>query len=390
MKFIGVFVALFLLGFCGAAKSAVRAEYSGAWYNPLQSGHGLSIEVISTERSIAFWYVYNSSGHPLFLYADGINVGNQIQAKVYYFEGMTWGVFDPATNIRSDWGTITITFHDCRNATLEYDSNVPISGEVFGSGQIPIYHLASIDDFKCFDFPLAGIYFGKADTGESIFGDPEANGYAVVTETGSFNFYSGGIMLSAQMEITEGHISHFSMSGKAHLRSADGITFSGQFFGQGNHDSDRIALRFDTTEPHAAGDVLLTKMSRKSSRSISLSELAGQWIVVNPMTGWVGIESINSDGTFVFTDQLGCTFNGKIDIPNIEVSLLEATVEISECDSNSGLFAGSGAFIEDEYIYSSSDLMILMLWNEEGIGTMLSFVSLQPNSSTTGKFKSAE
>ena len=55
----------------GSALAEVRPEYSGSWYNPDQSGHGFSVEVLSTERSIAYWFTYDPFGNPIFLYADG-------------------------------------------------------------------------------------------------------------------------------------------------------------------------------------------------------------------------------------------------------------------------------------------------------------------------------
>ena len=96
MKCICTITTVLLLLFSSLAKSDVRPEHSGAWYNSAQPGHGFSIEVINSERSSVFWYVYDTVGNPIFLFADGENFDNQIQAKVYYYEGMIWGIFDPA------------------------------------------------------------------------------------------------------------------------------------------------------------------------------------------------------------------------------------------------------------------------------------------------------
>jgi hypothetical protein len=375
MKLVVFTVAIFLLVVFSPAYSDVRPEHSGAWYNPLQSGHGLSIEVIDSERSIIFWYVYDLSGRPLFLYAEGINVGDQIQAKVFYFEGMIWGEFDPASNIRSEWGTMTIMFHDCHNATLEYDSTFLIDGEPFGAGQMSLHHLVSIDDLKCFDFPMTGIYFGRADLGNSMFGDPESKGgFAVVSENGTLSFLQGGIMLSGPMDFKENVDGRFSMKGNAFLENDDGVTFIGPFTGDGLYDPDRIRLFFTTTDAHAAGEILITKMSHLSNEPITLSKLARQWLVVSRLTHSVGLEHIGSDGAFVFTDQRGCIYDGKINIPNTENSLIEAFVEVSECDINSGSYTGYGAYFADESIWSRRDTIELILWNEEGLGLSLRFM----------------
>jgi hypothetical protein len=239
-----------------------------------------------------------------------------------------------------------------------------------------LYHLVSIDDLKCFDFPMAGIYFGQWDAGASIFRDPESKGgYAVVSENGDFSFGEGGIMLRGAINLAEDVVGQFSMEGNAYLENDDGVTFAGPFTGEGWYDPDRIRLVFTTTNAHAAGEILITKMSRMSNESITLSKLARQWLVVSQLTplAWVGFEHVNSDGTFVFIDHQGCRFDGKIDVPNTENSLLEASVVVSQCGSNSGSYFGYGAYFADESIWSSRDQILLMLWNENGLGFKLSF-----------------
>lgn len=127
------------------AGAEVRPEYSGAWYSPDQSGHGLSIEVLDETRSVAFWYTYTQDGHPTFLLADGVNTGNEILAKVYHHEGMIWGEFDPASLQQQEWGTLGIVFHDCMSASLNWDFTM--SG--YGSGSLPLSRLSFIQGMGC-------------------------------------------------------------------------------------------------------------------------------------------------------------------------------------------------------------------------------------------------
>ena len=51
----------------------VRPSWSGAWYNPDQSGHGISVEVLDDERTAFFWYTYDLDGNPVWLTARGVN-----------------------------------------------------------------------------------------------------------------------------------------------------------------------------------------------------------------------------------------------------------------------------------------------------------------------------
>ena len=107
----------------GNIVAGVSPEYSGAWYNTGQSGHGISIEVISPERAIIYWYACDSEGNPVWLYIDGQIDGDTIQGAAYYLEGMIWGEFAPDTKTMQDWGTVDIEFADCMTALFSYLMN---------------------------------------------------------------------------------------------------------------------------------------------------------------------------------------------------------------------------------------------------------------------------
>ena len=73
--------------FFSLAHADIRPEHSGTWYNPDQSGHGLSIEVLDDERTIAFWFSYTPNGLPMFLEIIGVNDGHTVTGPAYYNEG---------------------------------------------------------------------------------------------------------------------------------------------------------------------------------------------------------------------------------------------------------------------------------------------------------------
>jgi hypothetical protein len=141
-----------------AAAMNVNKYLSGSWYNPDQDGHGFSVEVMDDGRSLIYWYVYNPDGSPLFLVGIGRNQGNRIVADAYVQWGMKFGEFDPSTLEKMRWGEMTMTFHNCDNATISYDSNVTYDEEPFGSGSISLKRLASVDGLKCSDNEGAGTY----------------------------------------------------------------------------------------------------------------------------------------------------------------------------------------------------------------------------------------
>jgi hypothetical protein len=53
----------------------IGPNYSGSWYNPEQSGHGFSLEYSvlndGTPLVVAYWYVYDTEGNPIFLIGMG-------------------------------------------------------------------------------------------------------------------------------------------------------------------------------------------------------------------------------------------------------------------------------------------------------------------------------
>lgn len=183
--------------FLGLAHADIRPEHSGAWYNSDQAGHGLSIQVLNDERTIAFWFAYTLDGSPMFLVIDGVNDGHTVTGPAYYQEGMIWRQFDPATLKSEVWGEISIEFLECNSAILTWLSSV----EGFGGGQIELERLTYLAGLKCDDV-------AAEMTGEWQVEFAEADGgpYPVTVDAnGAFEFYD------AQACLWVGHIHIKSM-----------------------------------------------------------------------------------------------------------------------------------------------------------------------------------
>lgn len=101
-----IIVLCFLLPPSDAGAVEINRYLSGSWYNPEQVGHGFSVEVVSEDVSVVYWYVYNPDGTPTFLMGVGDNVGDTIHAVAYHNEGMHWGEFDPGHHMEMEWGTV--------------------------------------------------------------------------------------------------------------------------------------------------------------------------------------------------------------------------------------------------------------------------------------------
>jgi len=141
----------------------VRPSWSGAWFNPDQPGHGISVEVLDDERTIFYWYTYDPDGKPIWLVADGVNNDVlmtgliipfiRVEATAYYYEGMTFGLFDPVTRNEQEWGTIILDFPylECNSAHMEWYPTM--AG--FTQGSTDLARLTSLYGLDCVDFQSA-------------------------------------------------------------------------------------------------------------------------------------------------------------------------------------------------------------------------------------------
>jgi hypothetical protein len=142
----------------------VPSGISGAWYNPAQSGHGVSIEVLDASRAIAFWYVYDRDGRPVHLYLDGRIEGQLIRGTAYAGSGMRFGAFDPATLNLDVWGQMELEVHSCRDLTLRYTGHGAVGG-AYGSGALALQRLTHLRGLDCSSDKLPeGLYQGSYDT----------------------------------------------------------------------------------------------------------------------------------------------------------------------------------------------------------------------------------
>jgi len=193
-----IIVILFLQFLISLAHADIRPHHSGAWYNRDQSGHGLSIQVLDDERTIAFWFAYTSDGLPMFLVIDGVNYGHTVTGPAYYYEGMIWRQFDPATLNSEVWGEISIEFLGCNSAVLSWSSSV----EGYGDGQIELERLTYVSILECDE--VAAELKGEWQVDFVV---EDGGPYPVTLDAnGAFEFYDG---LACRWE---GHIHVESMA----------------------------------------------------------------------------------------------------------------------------------------------------------------------------------
>ena len=104
----------------------IGPAHSGSWFNADQSGHGFALVFGETGAGdpllVAYWYIYDVEGNPIFLVGTGTPVGNRVEIVFTSPVGMIYGDFDPSTmpNPLPDGGTAVLVFSDSNNLVFSY------------------------------------------------------------------------------------------------------------------------------------------------------------------------------------------------------------------------------------------------------------------------------
>ena len=131
------------------SSTSVDGYMSGNWYDPARSGQGVQLEFIDQNNTaIAVWFVFGPDGGQNWIYAQGTY--DSTKATVTLPATMKTGarfppLFKPSDVQSTSWGTITLAFTDCNNATLSWNSTLP----GYGIGSMTLSRLTSIRGTKC-------------------------------------------------------------------------------------------------------------------------------------------------------------------------------------------------------------------------------------------------
>jgi hypothetical protein len=125
----------------------ITAAFTGAWYDPTQSGHGLFVEVLSDNRFQAAWFAFDPAGKQQ-AWFTGVGTYNGNTATISDVVLPTGGRFipnfDAAGVVRNGWGSLTFTFTDCNHGRVQFTS---VAG--YGSGSMDISRLTQPAGLAC-------------------------------------------------------------------------------------------------------------------------------------------------------------------------------------------------------------------------------------------------
>lgn len=124
----------------------IRGDFSGTWFNPQQSGHGLFVEVLDGNRAAVAWFTFDPAGQPLWLYGVLAVDGASLVGNLARVSGGRFGpAFDPALVQQQVWGGVELDIAGCDAAELHWQSNDP----AYGSGRVPLVRLTALQGQRC-------------------------------------------------------------------------------------------------------------------------------------------------------------------------------------------------------------------------------------------------
>jgi hypothetical protein len=121
--------------------------FTGAWFDPAQSGHGLFIEILPGNRFFASWFAFDPAGsqQSWFTGVGTYTENTALVADVQMPTGGRWiPNFNPSSVVRNAWGTLRFTFTDCDHGRVDFAS---VAG--FGSGSMNLTRLTQPEGLAC-------------------------------------------------------------------------------------------------------------------------------------------------------------------------------------------------------------------------------------------------
>jgi hypothetical protein len=150
MKTITQLLPALLLGCAmpaAAGSLSLDPSFTGSWYDPDQSGHGLMLQVLPGNRILAAWLTFDAAGGQAWFVASGSYADTTaVVSAVDRPSGGRWiPNFDPARITHNAWGTLVFRFTDCNNGRVDFSSSDP----AFGNGGMTLKRLTMPAGLTC-------------------------------------------------------------------------------------------------------------------------------------------------------------------------------------------------------------------------------------------------
>ena len=121
--------------------------YTGSWFDPAQSGHGLFVEVLPDNQLLVAWFTFNPAGtaQSWFLGVGTYSGNTATVTSVVQPTGGRWiPNFDPSRVVNNTWGTLALTFTDCNHGKVDFSSTFG-----YGTGSMNLTRLTQPAGLAC-------------------------------------------------------------------------------------------------------------------------------------------------------------------------------------------------------------------------------------------------
>jgi plastocyanin len=114
------------------AAVPITPGFTGAWYDPAQSGHGILVEILDGNQFLTWWFTFTPNGQQAWFGNVGSidPVTNTATVEALQTEGGRWiPNFDPSNVTNPVWGQLKFSFTDCNHGRVDFTSSTPGYGE---------------------------------------------------------------------------------------------------------------------------------------------------------------------------------------------------------------------------------------------------------------------
>jgi len=130
----------------GPAHVPITSGFTGAWYDPAQSGHGIFIEVLPGNQMLAWWFTFSPDGTQQTWFGNvGAIDGDTATVDALQALGGRWiPNFDPANVTQQPWGRLTFQFTDCNHGEVTFTTPGP-----YGNGHMDLARITQPAGLEC-------------------------------------------------------------------------------------------------------------------------------------------------------------------------------------------------------------------------------------------------
>jgi len=128
------------------AHVPITSGFTGAWYDPEQSGHGIFIEVLPGNQMLAWWFTFNPEGTQQAWFGNvGAIDGDTATIDALQALGGRWiPNFDPANVTQQSWGRLTFQFTDCNHGEVTFSTP-----GTYGNGHMDLVRITQPAGLEC-------------------------------------------------------------------------------------------------------------------------------------------------------------------------------------------------------------------------------------------------